>query len=95
MAYAGRTKSDWCHWIACWCGVRAGELPDFLSQLPIAKEYTLVYDLDLNKLQHDIKYDADNSGQIKSFDRIGYLLETSASDGGEQADLRVDECIHR
>lgn len=63
---------------------RGGELPDFLSQLPIAKEYSLVYDLDLNKLQHDIKYDVDNSGKIKSFDRIGYLLETSASDGGEQ-----------
>lgn len=63
---------------------RAGELPDFLSQVPTAKEYTLVYDLDLSKLQHDIKYDADNSGQIKSFDRIGYLLETSASDGSEQ-----------
>ena len=63
---------------------RGGELPDFLSQLPIAKEYTLVYDLDLSKLQHDIQYDVDNSKKIKSFDRIGYFLETSASDGGEQ-----------
>jgi sialate O-acetylesterase len=63
---------------------RAGELPDFLSQRPVAKEYTLVYDLDLSKLQHDVTCDVDNSSQVKTYDRIGYLLETSASDGSEQ-----------
>ncbi|MDA1230071.1 MAG: 9-O-acetylesterase [Planctomycetota bacterium] len=63
---------------------RGGEIPGFLNQLPAAKEYTLVYDLDLSKVQHDIKYDVDNSDQIKSFDRIAYLLETSVSNGDEQ-----------
>lgn len=68
--------------------VRSGTLPDFLSSLPIASEYTLVYDLDLNKLAHDIKYDVDKSASIKSFDRIGYLLELTTA-GGEEKKLFV------
>jgi len=63
---------------------RAGEVPDFLSALPIAKEYTLVYDLDLNTLQHDIRYDVDNSTDIGAFDRIGYLVELTTASGEER-----------
>ncbi len=64
--------------------VRGGEVPDFLNSLTIAKEYALVYDLDLSKLGHDIKYDVDNSSKIKAFDRIGYLVELTTADGEER-----------
>ena len=64
--------------------VRGGEVPDFLNSLTIAKEYALVYDLDLSKLSHDIKYDVDNSSKIKAFDRIGYLVELTTADGEER-----------
>ncbi|MDX1927808.1 MAG: sialate O-acetylesterase [Pirellulaceae bacterium] len=64
--------------------VRGGEVPDFLNSLTIAKEYALVYDLDLSKLSHDIKYDVDNSSKIKAFDRIGYLVELTNSSGEER-----------
>lgn len=68
--------------------VRGGEVPDFLSSLPVAKEYTLVYDLDLDHLSHDIHYDTDHSDKIKSFDRIGYLVELTAA-GGEEKQVFV------
>lgn len=68
--------------------VRAGEVPDFLSSLPVAREYTLVYDLDLNHLSHDIRYDVDRSDKIKSFDRIGYLVELTVA-GGEEKQIFV------
>jgi sialate O-acetylesterase len=68
--------------------VRGGEVPDFLSSLPVAKEYTLVYDLDLDHLSHDIHYDTDRSEKIKSFDRIGYLVELTAA-GGEEKQVFV------
>ena len=67
--------------------VRGGEVPDFMSSLPIAKDYTLVYDLDLSKLMHDIKYDVDHSASIKGFDRIGYLVELAT--GGEEKKVFV------
>ena len=67
--------------------VRGGDVPDFMSSLPIAKEYTLVYDLDLSKLMHDIKYDVDNSASIKGFDRIGYLVELAT--GSEEKKVFV------
>ena len=63
---------------------RGGEVPDFLSTLPIAKEYQLVYDLDLGKLQKEVQYDVDNSGQIGAYDRIAYLVELSAPGGETQ-----------
>jgi sialate O-acetylesterase len=63
---------------------RGGEVPDFLSSLTIAKEYALVYDLDLSKLGHDIKYDVDNSSKIKAFDRVGYLVELTTAGGEEK-----------
>jgi sialate O-acetylesterase len=55
--------------------VRGGEVPDFVSMLPIGDDYKLVYDLDLSKLGSSISYDVDNSNQIQSFDRIAYLVE--------------------
>ena len=64
--------------------VRGGKVPDFLSMLPIANEYKLVYDLDLSRLNRDITYDVNNAGQIKAFDRIGYLLELAAHGGNDQ-----------
>jgi sialate O-acetylesterase len=67
--------------------VRGGEIPDFLSSLNIGKEYALVYDLDLSKLARDIKYDVDNSSEIKNFDRIGYLVELMV--GGEEKKVFV------
>jgi sialate O-acetylesterase len=67
---------------------RGGDVPDFLSSLPIAEEYTLVYDLDLTKLGREIRYEVDNSGKIESFDRVGYLVELKAS-GGDERNLFV------
>ncbi|TWU31316.1 sialate O-acetylesterase [Novipirellula artificiosorum] len=64
--------------------LRAGELPDFLSQLPIGTDYKLVYDLDLSKLAKEVRYDVDNSGTVDSFERIGYLLELTTAGGEEQ-----------
>jgi sialate O-acetylesterase len=67
---------------------RGGEVPDFLSTLPVAKEYRLVYDLDLSKLGPQIKYDVDRHGSIEKFERVGYLLELTAA-GGEERNLFV------
>ena len=63
---------------------RGGVEPDFLSSLPIAREYKLVYDLDLQKLSHDIRYDVDQSPSIKEFDRIAYLVELTTTGGEEK-----------
>ena len=58
---------------------RAGDLPkrDWLvKNVPEAKDYQLVYDLDLTKLGAAIKYDVDNHQSIhQPFDRIAYCLE--------------------
>jgi len=63
---------------------RGGDVPDFMSSLPVADQYQLVYDLDLSTLAHDIKYDVDNSGQVRAFDRVGYLLELTRANGEQQ-----------
>jgi sialate O-acetylesterase len=63
---------------------RGGEVPDFFSMIPGSKEYRLVYDLDLSKLDNVIKYDVDRSGEVKSFERVAYLLELTAAGGEEQ-----------
>ncbi|MCL5097298.1 MAG: sialate O-acetylesterase [Candidatus Omnitrophica bacterium] len=67
---------------------RAGTVPkrDLLSmKVPEAKEYQLVYDLDLSKLGPAISYDVDNSGKIsQTFDRIAYFLELQGRDGNTQ-----------
>ncbi|MBL8792851.1 MAG: serine/threonine protein kinase, partial [Planctomycetia bacterium] len=46
------------------------------ATVPEARDYQLVYDLNLGKLSRDIVYDEDRSGQIKRpFDRIAYFME--------------------
>ena len=58
---------------------RAGEVPkrDLLAlRAAEAKDYTLVYDLDISKVTKDITYDVDNRARVAGpFDRIAYFLE--------------------
>ena len=58
---------------------RAGKVPerDWLAlKVPEAKDYRLVYALDLAKLGHDVTYDEDARAQVTGpFDRIAYFLE--------------------
>jgi sialate O-acetylesterase len=67
---------------------RAGTVPkrDPLSlNVPEAKDYQLVYDLDLGKLGADITYDVDNRSKItRPFDRIAYFLELQGADKNTQ-----------
>jgi len=45
----------------------------------------LVYDLDLNKLGPEIKYEVDNRSKIQQpFDRIAYFLELEGADRNTQ-----------
>ena len=64
---------------------RAGTVPTrdlLLLKVSEAKEYKLVYDLDLAKLGPNIKYDSDNQMNIASpFDRLAYFLELKGADG--------------
>jgi len=64
---------------------RAGTVPKrdlLLLKVPEAKNYRLVYDLDLAKLGHDIQYDVDNHKNIaQPFDRIAYFVELQQPDG--------------
>jgi sialate O-acetylesterase len=67
---------------------RAGTVPArdlLLLKVPEAKDYRLVYDLDLTKLGRDIKYDPDNHLSIASpFDRVAYFLELQGADGSTE-----------
>lgn len=57
---------------------RAGNVPkiDHLTKnVPEAKNYTLVYDLDLAKLGTDIAYDVDQAATAPAFDRVAYFVE--------------------
>jgi len=58
---------------------RAGEVPkvDYLAtKIAEAKDYQLIYDLDLAKLGAQITYDANSPGHFTGpFDRIAYCLE--------------------
>jgi sialate O-acetylesterase len=67
---------------------RAGTVPkrDLLQlKVPEAKDYRLVYDLDLGKLGRDIQYDVDNHASItQPFDRIAYFLELQQADGNTE-----------
>ena len=71
---------------------RAGNIPkrDWLSMhVPEAKNYQLVYDLDLARLGTDIRWNVDNRSQIKGpFDRVAYCLELEDS-GGATIDVYV------
>jgi len=67
---------------------RAGTVPKrdyLLLKVPEAREYQLVYDLDLNKLSRNIHYDVDNHDKIRRpFDRVAYLLELEQADGNTE-----------
>ena len=67
---------------------RAGTVPKrdpLLLNVPEAKDYQLVYDLDLAKIGPTITYDVDNRAKIqKPFDRIAYFLELQGADGNSQ-----------
>jgi sialate O-acetylesterase len=65
---------------------RAGEVPvrDCLN-IPEAKGFQLVYDLDLKKAGPRIAYDADNSAKITgAVDRVAYCLELGDGQGDPQ-----------
>ena len=68
---------------------RAGDVPhrDWLGMnVPEAKTYQLVYDLDLSKLGPVIRWDVDNHGKIhQPFDRIAYCLELADANGVNQS----------
>jgi sialate O-acetylesterase len=67
---------------------RAGTVPNRDSlglHVREAKQYKLVYDLDLAKLGPAINYDVDNRAKLQeSFDRIAYFLELQREDGSTQ-----------
>ena len=64
---------------------RAGRVPardPLVLNVPEAKDYQLVYDLDLAKLGDPIRYTVDNHDQLKKpFDRVAYFMELKS--GGE------------
>ncbi len=68
---------------------RAGEVPqrDWLATaVPEAKEYRLVYDLDLNRLGPEIHWNVDNREKVQgSFDRIAYCLELEDAAGDNRS----------
>jgi sialate O-acetylesterase len=67
---------------------RAGTVPKrdlLVLKVPEAKDYQLVYDLDLAKLGATITYDVDNHAKIhQPFDRIAYFLELQGADKNTQ-----------
>jgi sialate O-acetylesterase len=67
---------------------RAGTIPkrDWLGMnVPEAKDYHVVYSLDLTKLARTISYDVDNHRKIhRPFDRIAYFLELQEQNGNNQ-----------
>ena len=48
---------------------------DVLARIREARDYRLVYDLDLAKLAADITYDEDHSAGAPRFERVAYLIE--------------------
>ena len=64
---------------------RAGEVPDrdwLKIRVDEAKQYTLVYTLDLAKLGVEVSYDTDNTKQVTGpFDRVAYFLELQKDSG--------------
>lgn len=65
---------------------RAGKVPNRDSlglNVPEAKYYKLVYDLDLARLGSTIAYDADNHQKLQQpFDRVAYFLELQREEDG-------------
>jgi sialate O-acetylesterase len=64
---------------------RAGQVPErdtLEMHVPEARDYELVYDLDLNQLGRQLRYAVDRSATIrKPFDRIAYFLELQPKQG--------------
>ncbi|HEY3319078.1 MAG TPA: hypothetical protein VGP72_01180 [Planctomycetota bacterium] len=59
--------------------------PDKLETIPEAKDFQLVYDLNLSRLGREVTYDVDNRSKIKQpIDRIGYFMELKPSGGTSQ-----------
>jgi len=55
------------------------------ATVPEAKDYLLVYDLNLERLARDIAYDDDRSAKIaQPFDRIAYFIELRRNDSAGQ-----------
>ena len=73
---------------------QAGDIPkrDQLSFIPEAKDFQLVYDLDLKQLSHDIHYTVDNHTAITgTIDRIAYLMELQdANDNNQYVYVSLD-----
>jgi sialate O-acetylesterase len=67
---------------------RSGTVPKrdlLVVNVPEAKHYQLVYDLDLNKLGPELNYQANNSVRLeKPFDRVAYFLELTGADGNTE-----------
>jgi sialate O-acetylesterase len=66
---------------------RAGTIPkrDWLGMVPEAKDYHVVYRLDLTKMARTISYDVDNHSKIdRPFDRIAYFVELQDQNGNNQ-----------
>jgi sialate O-acetylesterase len=67
---------------------RAGAVPqrDSLEMtIPEARDYELVYDLDVSKVSKRIQYTTNRTAQItKPFDRIAYFLELQPKEGAAQ-----------
>jgi sialate O-acetylesterase len=67
---------------------RAGSVPNrdlLVLKVPEAKDYQLVYDLDLAKLGPVISYDVDSRAKIqRPFERVAYFLELQEADGNTQ-----------
>ena len=52
------------------------------ATVPEARDYQLVYDLNLAKLARDIVYDEDRQAKItRPFDRIAYFIELRRNEG--------------
>jgi len=73
---------------------RAGTVPKrdlLILEVPEAKAYQLVYDLDLAKLAEPIAYDVDNRAKIKQpFDRIAYFMELKSGDETKYVFVSMD-----
>ena len=63
--------------VAATGGAAAGPsaMPDALARVAEAKDFTLVYDLDLAKLAATVSYETDNTAAAPRFDRVAYLIE--------------------
>ena len=73
---------------------RAGTVPKrdlLLMDVPEAKDYQLVYDLDLAKIGDTIAYDVNNSAKIKKpFDRIAYFMELKTGEDTKYVFVSMD-----